>query len=102
VQEDHARSTREIEHMVGLHQQRVEQEIDLATKQAKLDVEQSNLDADKKRFQEQMDFNNKRFEAHLEDVKGMLSTIAGLVPKVTVDRQIDERWTNRPDEPKDE
>lgn len=62
IEEEYARGERELKHMVGLEQQRQEAEavqsrrdVEQATRQAKLEVREENLAADRRRFEEQLE-----------------------------------------------
>ena len=90
VKEQHAREKREIEHMVGLHKKRVEQEIEIAKREQTVTIREENLVADRDRFEEQMKFMQKRMEGELERLNGLTSEILERLPVVKVDRQIRE------------
>jgi hypothetical protein len=90
VKEEHAREKREIEHMVGLHRKRVEQEIEIAKREQTVTIREENLVADRDRFEEQMKFMQKRMEGELERLNGLTSEILERLPVVKVDRQIRE------------
>ena len=87
-QEKHAREKREVEHMVGLEKKRQTFEIESATTTAKLTVREENLEADRKRFEEQMKFQTKRFEDEVGYLKDMVGQVLDRLPTVTVDKQI--------------
>lgn len=90
VKEDHAREKRDIEHMVGLHKDRVKQEIELAKRDSTLSVREENLKADRDRFDDQMKFMQKRMETELERLNKLTSEILTRLPTVKVDRKISE------------
>lgn len=66
VKEQHEREKRDIDHKIGLHRQRVEQEIELSRKEAVLDVREENLKKDRERFEQEMDYTRKRFSEEVE------------------------------------
>jgi len=85
VKEQHEREKRDIEHMVGLHKDRVKQEIELAKREQTITVREENLKADRERFEEQMKFMQKRMETELERLNGLTSEILERLPKFNVD-----------------
>lgn len=85
VKEQHEREKRDIEHMVGLHKDRVKQEIDLARREQTITVREENLKADRDRFEEQMKFMTKRMETEMERLNGLTSEILERLPKFNVD-----------------
>jgi chromosome segregation ATPase len=91
VKEEHEREKREVEHMVGLHQKKVTQEIDLAKREQKVTIREENLKADRERFEAQMEFMQKRMETELERLNKLTSEILDRLPTVKVDRKIEER-----------
>jgi chromosome segregation ATPase len=90
VKEQHAREKREVEHMVGLHRKKVEQEIQMAKRETQVTLREETLKADRERFEAQMTFMQTRMETELERLNALTSEILGRLPKVTVDRQIRE------------
>lgn len=88
VKEEHARETREIEHMVGLHKEQVKQEMELAERSAKIAVREENLTADRERFEEHLSFMRERTETELERLGKLTGEILERLPTVTVDRRI--------------
>ena len=85
VKEQHEREKRDIEHMVGLHKDRVKQEIELAKREQTITVREENLKADRERFEEQMKFMQQRMETELERLNGLTSEILERLPKFNVD-----------------
>lgn len=79
-EEDHAKQERELRHMVGLERERQKFEVDAAKREAMLEVREENLDADKKRFEEQMKFHEKRFTEEVGYLKGMLTQVLDRLP----------------------
>lgn len=92
--EEFARERREIEHHVGLERERTTLEIEQGKQQAKLDVREENLWAEKDRFEDHMKFYKEQMDAHIADVKTILTEVMTRVPTVTVDRKIRESTTN--------
>lgn len=86
VKEKHARETREVQHFVGLEKKRQEVELDQATREAKLDVREENLKADKERFDSHVKFVEDRMNTHLGDMKDLLTSVMERIPTVTVDK----------------
>jgi hypothetical protein len=80
VKEQHAREKREVEHMVGLHKDRVKQEIELAKREQSITVREENLKADRERFEQQMQFMQKRMETELERLNNLTSEILERLP----------------------
>jgi chromosome segregation ATPase len=85
VKEQHEREKRDIEHMIGLHKDRVKQEIELAKREQTITVREENLKADRERFEEQMKFMQKRMETELERLNGLTSEILERLPKFNMD-----------------
>lgn len=56
ITEENERERREIEHKVGLEKTRQGQELELGLRQAKLEVQEENLQAEKTRFDENVKF----------------------------------------------
>lgn len=90
VNEDHEREKREIDHKIGLHRQRVEQEIELSRKEAVLDVREENLKKDRERFEQEMDYTRKRFSEEVERLTTLQKEILERLPKWSVDRKMTE------------
>jgi predicted nucleic acid-binding Zn-ribbon protein len=80
VKEEHSREKRDIEHMVGLHKKRVEQEIELASRESTLSVREENIQAERKRFEDQMKFMEKRMGGELDRLNGLTSDILERLP----------------------
>jgi DNA anti-recombination protein RmuC len=94
VLEDHQREKREIDHKIGLHRQRVEQEIELSRKEAVLDVREENLTKDRERFEKEMDYTRERFSEEVERLATLQKEILERLPKWSVDRKITEAITS--------
>lgn len=88
VNEKHQREKREIEHMVGLHRQRVDQEIELAKREQVITLREENLTKDRERFEQEMRFMRERMESEVERLNGFVTELLDRMPTVTVDRRI--------------
>jgi chromosome segregation ATPase len=82
--EEHDKEKREVQHFVGLEKKRQEVEMDQATRGAKLDVREANLEADKERFEKHIQFVEKRMTDHLGDMKDLLTQVMERIPTVSV------------------
>lgn len=78
--EEFERREREIEHKVGLERTRQEFEIEQAKREATVAVREENLDADRRRFEEQMKFQEERFTKEVGYLKEMLTEIVQRLP----------------------
>ena len=83
-EESFARKERELEHKVGLHKEQTKFELESGKKSAVLDVQQANLAADKKRFEEQMKFHETRFTEEVGYLKDMLADMMKRLPTAEV------------------
>lgn len=83
INEDFARERREIEHKVGLEKTRQEQELTLGKREAIVEVGESNLTKDKKRFEDQMKFNTERFERESAATREILMAVLDALPSVS-------------------
>lgn len=79
-EEEFEREEREIEHKIGLERKRQEFEIDAAKREALVSVREENLDADRKRFEDQMKFQEERFTKEVGYLKEMLTEIVQRLP----------------------
>ena len=86
--EEFERRNREIEHKVGLERKRQEFELDAAKREAVLAVGEKNLEADRKRFEEQMAFVEKRFTEQVEYLKGIIGQLSERLPTMNIDAQV--------------
>ena len=102
--EDRARELREVEHKIGLERQRSSQEATLAAQkatnekdaaiaQARVEVREENLKAEKGRFETEMKFMRERMEHEVDQLRDLLGNVMEMVPKVTVDKRIREDYT---------
>lgn len=82
--EEYSRKDREIEHKIGLERTRQEFEVAQAKREATLEVEQKNLDADKDRFKSEMEFQRKRLEKEVDSLNGLVKQLLKRVPSVEV------------------
>jgi hypothetical protein len=83
IEEKNARERRDIEHKVGLEKYRQEIELDLAKREAIVEVRENNLEADRERFEQQMKFTTDRFEKEAEAVHDLMGQILKRLPTVT-------------------
>lgn len=90
--EEFARKEREIDHKIGLERQRMAQEKEAVTTQAKLEVREENLVAEKDRFTQEMKFMRERMDKEVDQLKDMTANLMNLIPKVNVDRRIREEY----------
>lgn len=83
IEEGFARERREIEHKVGLQQERQTQELDLGKREAMAQVREENLTKDKDRFEEQMKFNTERFEREYTAMRSIIQEVLTRLPNIT-------------------
>ena len=81
LEEKNAREKREIEHMVGLEKKRQETELKLGMREAKLEVSEQNLAADKARFDENVAF----IKDETASTRKLVTELLERLPKVTID-----------------
>ncbi len=97
LREEKSRDEREIEHKLGLHRVQVESERTImrteaeaerlrAVEEARLAVREGNLDAERKRFEQEIEFRTKRFEEEAATLRNLTSQILERLPKVNVER----------------
>lgn len=84
---DYEKREMEVEHKVGLERKRQEFEVEQAKREAIVSVREENLDADKKRFEEQMTFIETRFSSEV----GYLKEIVGEVLTCVKDKPSKEK-----------
>lgn len=75
-----ARERRELEHMVGLEKLRQAQELELARKQAKLEVEQQNLYRERQTFEDQVDF----IKEETASTRQLVTELLNRMPTITI------------------
>ena len=85
IKEQHEREERELRHMIGLEKKRQEFEIDQSKRETTLKVQQENLAADKKRFEDQMKFHETRFTEEVGYLKSMISNVLERLPNVNME-----------------
>lgn len=78
--EKNARTTREIEHKLGLHKAQVEFESKKAREEAILEVEQKNLEKDKTRFEDQMEFQTEAIQKQVDMLQGIIEPLIEALP----------------------
>ena len=85
LREAHEREERELRHMIGLEKKRQEFEIEQSKRETKLTIQQENLAADKKRFEDQMKFHETRFTEEVGYLKEMISNVLERLPNVNME-----------------
>lgn len=83
-EEEFAKRGREIEHKVGLERQRQEQEIGLAKREASVEVNEANLQAERDAFTKQMDFITKRFEEEGKESRKLILEMMKRLPSAEI------------------
>ena len=83
LKEQHEKEERELRHMIGLEKKRQEFEIEQSKRETKLTVQQENLAADKKRFEDQMKFHETRFTEEVSYLKEMIGNVLERLPNVS-------------------
>ncbi len=91
--EDHRREIRETEHKVGLLKTKQDQDVAHATRQAKLEVRETNLAADKDRFAAEMKFQREHLQREVGRLESILGQVLERLPNV--DAQLTGRLTPR-------
>lgn len=97
--EAHEKKLREVEHKVGLQQQKVAQDAEIAkerqaaekraaVKDAELTVREGNLDAATERLQEQMEFERRENDKNAERVQKTLEQIITMLPKHNINQHV--------------
>jgi hypothetical protein len=89
--ETFARKERELEHMVGLERKRQEFELQAAKREAILSVGEANLQADRRRFEEQMAFHDKRFSEEVGYLKTIISDLAERLPTMKMTTKLERK-----------
>lgn len=80
--EDNNRKIRETEHKVGLLKTKQDQDVEHATRQAKLEVREENLTADKTRFEEEMKFQREHLQREVDRVESILEKVLERLPNL--------------------
>lgn len=83
LKEQHEKEERELRHMIGLEKKRQEFEIEQSKRETTLKVQQENLAADKKRFEDQMKFHETRFTEEVGYLKDMIKNVLERLPNVS-------------------
>lgn len=89
IEEEQGRKERDVRHEVGLLRKQVETEQKLAQQEAILNVREENLDADRKRFEEQMKFTTARFEKEVDYLHDTIGQVLERLPTVSVEKRIE-------------
>lgn len=84
IEEGHTRKEREIEHKVGLHNIKVEQEIKLAKREAKIQAEEEHLAQKEETFDERMEFFKDQLDSQVDYLKGMMKDILKRLPSAEI------------------
>jgi hypothetical protein len=84
MKETFDRREREIEHLIGLERRRQEQEMANAIREAKIEVAQQNLEADKARFKAEMDFQRERLTGEVDSLRKMVEQLLQAIPSATI------------------
>lgn len=91
LKEQHAREIRETEHQTGLLRRQVDQDqanakvkAELAAQEAKLEVREENLQADKDRFAAEVAFQRQFMEREVGRLEGLIKEVLARVPKIEV------------------
>lgn len=79
--EQHARTTREIEHKVGLHKIQTEHDVKAARKEAELAVREEALTAERERFKSEMEFMQQRFEDEVKSQRVIVEQVLSRLPE---------------------
>jgi len=94
VKQERARIELDVEHKLGLHRAQIESERRImlgeaeaerarAVEGARLAVREENLDAERKRFEEEVEFRTKRFEEEAKTLRDLTGQILERLPNVT-------------------
>lgn len=87
--EDNAREVREVEHRVGLLQKKQEQDVEHATRMAKLEVQEGNLQTERDRFEKEMAFQREHFTKESENTREILTQVLAALPNVNATLNVD-------------
>lgn len=83
-QEEYDRREREVEHKVGLERKRQEFESEATKREVRLEVREENLDADRKRFEEQMKFERERLEKQVDALNSLVEKLLVRLPSAEI------------------
>lgn len=84
IQEEHAKREREIEHKLGLERKRQEMELELAKREAVLDVNEKNLQSERDQFEKQMEFIQERMATETGYLKDMIGEVLARLPDAKI------------------
>jgi hypothetical protein len=93
--EDNDRKIRETEHKVGLLKTKQDHDVEHARRMAQLEVRESNLDADKKRFAEEMKFQREHLQGEVDRIDSILGKILERLPTIEVELSGPARTASR-------
>jgi hypothetical protein len=91
IEEKYEKREREIEHKLGLERTRQEQELKLGLREQTVAIQEKNLVADRKRFEDQMQFHEKRFTEEVSYLKDMIKPLLEALPKMTIKETVRKR-----------
>jgi hypothetical protein len=90
VKEEQERKEREVRHEVGLLRKQVDAEQEIAVQQAKIEIREQNLKADRDRFEEQMQFTTDRFEREVGYLREIAKELMKRLPTVEVNKRMED------------
>jgi molecular chaperone GrpE (heat shock protein) len=82
--EDNAREIREVTHKTGLLKTKQEHEVEHATRLAKLEVRESNLTAERERFEAEMAFQREHMQREVDRFDGIAKALMERLPVIDV------------------
>ena len=89
------RKERDIEHKIGLVKMEQEAELKHKIKEAELGIQEKNLTAERKQFDDNMKFQNDRFTDEVKYMKDLLVKIMDRLPTATQHTEITDKKTSR-------
>jgi DNA repair exonuclease SbcCD ATPase subunit len=95
------RTTREIEHKLGLHKAQVEFEVVKARDEAKIEIEKTNLDTERKQFEEHTKFIQKQMQDQVEHLRGIIDPLLAALPSADIIARIGNAGGNGSSEKSD-
>lgn len=78
------RATREIEHKLGLHKAQVTFEVQKAGDEARIEVEQANLDHEREQFEEHAKFIKDAMKEQVDHLRGMIEPLLAALPSAEI------------------
>ena len=90
-EEEFARREREITHKIGLEKKRQEQELELAKREAKVEVDEDNLVRERGAFADQMTFEREHLEKTIERIDGILKQVLKRLPSAEIIAEISNK-----------